>query len=140
MNIFDEIEGLVSSKISIIKTTLSIIKLETRLAGLSIYPLLLNICMLLIVLMTIWSSTMILLGHFALLAFDNTILAISSILLLNVGLLLGLMKYLMFNLQNMSFEKTRAYISSKESDDDKQEKKINYQNSSDGKNTTISTN
>jgi len=140
MKILEEIEGLVSSKICVIKTIISIIKLETRLAGLSIYPLLLNICMLLVVLIAMWGSTMLLLGYLVIFVSDSNLLAIISILLLNSGLFLGLLKYLMFNLKKMSFEKTREYIAKRESQDDKQEKEIDYANCNDGKNITIPTN
>ena len=140
MNILEEINGLVSNKIGVIKSVISIIKLETRLAGLSIYPLLLNVCMLIIVLIAIWFSCMLLLGYFTLSLFDNMITAISSILFLNVVLFVGLLKYLMFNLQKMSFEKTREFISRRENGHYEQEKKNNCKNSNDGKKTTTSRN
>ena len=126
MNVFEHLEGFVSGKLSIIKTVVSLIQLETRLAGLSVYPLLLNLCMLFIVLMAVWLSTMLLLGYLFLFLFDNTFAAILFILFLNVVLLVLLLKYLMFNLKKMSFEKTRAYFSNKESSEhDKLEKTIN---------------
>lgn len=111
MKILDHIEGLASSYMGVTKTVLSIIKLETRLAGLTIYPLILNICMLLIVLMTVWVSIMALIGYFMALAFGSTLIAISSILSINIVLLVILLFYLKYNLKNMSFEKTRAYFS-----------------------------
>ena len=140
MKILEEIDGLVSNKIGVIKTIISIFKLETRLAGLSVYPLLLNVCMLLIVLIAIWFSCMLLLGYFTLSIVDNIIIAISSVLFLNVLLFVGLLKYLTFNLQKMSFEKTREFISRRENGHHEQEKKNSCKNSNDGQNTTISRN
>ena len=140
MKIVEEIEGFFSSKLGVIKAVITIIKLETRLAGLSVFPLLLTMCMLFVVLIATWLSSLLLLGYFAKLMFDNIILAIVAVLLLNVGLFLGLLKYLAFNLKKMSFEKTRAYISNKESNEhDKQEKTINRSNSNDGKDITLPT-
>lgn len=138
MKIIEEIEGLVSSKLAVMKTMMSIIKLETRLAGLSIFPLLLNVCMLLIVLMTLWASTMTLLGYFLIVTFDNPMLAIGSIVLLNLAIILGLSKYLAFNLKQMSFEKTREYILNKENEHGKET--INRSDCNEGKNITISPN
>lgn len=111
MKLFEHIEGLASGYVGITKTVLSIIKLETRLAGLTVYPLILNICMLLIVLMTVWISVMGLIGYFVALAFGNALIVISSILAINIVLLIILLFYLKYNLKNMSFEKTRAYFS-----------------------------
>lgn len=138
MKLLEEIDGLVSSKIEVIKTLISIIKLETRLAGLSVYPLLLNVCLLMIVSMTLWFSCMLLLGYVALFILNNIIIAISSILFLNALLFVGLLHYMKFNLQKMSFEKTREHISTRENEHHGQEKKNNCKLSSDGKNTTMS--
>jgi hypothetical protein len=138
MKIIEEIDALVSSKISQIKTMLTIVKLEVRLAGLSVYPLLLNICMLAVVLMSVWFSCMLLLGHCFMLLFDNMLIAISSIIFLNGALSVGLFKYLKFNLQKMSFEKTRGFISNKENEDHERKKKNNFTNSQDGNNTALS--
>lgn len=141
IKIFEEIEGLVSSKISSLKTILSIFKMEASLAGLSVYPLLLNLCMLFVVLLTLWFSIMLLIGYFAVLFFGGMLWGMLTILVLNLGLFMGLVKYLTFNLKNMSFAKTRTYLSTKESSkDDKLKKEINSQNCNSGTNITIPTN
>ena len=141
MKFFEQIEGLVSNKLATLKTMHSIFKLEARLAGLSVYPLLLNLCMLFVVLITLWLSVMLLIGYFILLCFGSLLLAFIFISVLNLGLLFGLLKYLSFNLRNMSFEKTRTYLSSKESsEDDKLKKTINRKNCNTGKNIAIPTN
>ena len=113
MKIFEQVEGLASNYCSIIKTVVSIVTLETRLAGLSVYPLLLNICMLLIILMTVWASGMLILGYYLNLAFKSPIIALAFVLFTNLGLFFLLLNYLKFNLKSMSFEKTRDYFSNK---------------------------
>lgn len=110
MQILEDIEGLVSNRIEVFKTILTIVKLETRLAGLSIYPLIFNIAMILVVLMTVWSSVMILMGHSLMYWYSSFMLGVLGVLSLNLLIAWGLFKYLTFNLKNMSFEKTRAYF------------------------------
>jgi hypothetical protein len=127
MRILEELAGLLAEKLDTMKSIVAIVQLETRLARLSVYPLILNICMLLIISMGMWLSTMTLLGYFALLAFNNMIGAILSIMMLNVVFFLGLLKYLSFNLKNMSFTKTRAYLLD-ERDNDEPKKTIAHRN------------
>ncbi len=141
MKIFEQIEGLASDCLGIVKTVISIAKLETRLAGLSVYPLLLNIGMLLIVLMTIWMSAMLGLGYFFTLTFGSAVMALIFVLLINVGFFILLLSYLKFNLKNMSFEKTREYFSKKrENENDKLKKTSHCSNCNDGKKIKISPN
>jgi hypothetical protein len=140
IKIIEEIEGFVSSKISIIKTAYSIFKLEAKLAGLSVFPLLMNLCMLFVALITVWISFMVLLGYFAALFFGTILFALGFILCLNLVLLCILLKYLTINLKNMSFEKTRAWFASNESTDNELfKKRLNHANSVSGTNTTVPT-
>lgn len=111
MRFFDELEGLVTSKIAVIQACLSMIKLETRLAGLSVYPLLLNLCMLLICLMSLWLSGMGILGYVLMQVFNNALIAMGSVFLFNVLLLGTLSLCLSSNFKKMSFSKTRAFLS-----------------------------
>lgn len=111
MEALKQLESLIYEKISVFKTVLTLIRLEAKLAGLSVFPLLLNVCMLFIVLLTVWFSGMFFLGYCISLVSNRLFLAIFSVLLLNIGLLIGLLKYLSFNLKNMSFQKTREYFS-----------------------------
>lgn len=140
MKVLEEIEGLVSSKLNVIKSTFAMFKLEAKLAGLSVFPLILNICILFVVLLTLWLSVMISAGYLVLLLCNNFLLSISAVLLLNIGLLVGTLKYLSFNLKNMSFVKTREYFSKPESPDyDKLEKTSDGSNSAIGPNTSVPT-
>jgi hypothetical protein len=140
MEALKQVEHLVSTKLSVIKAVLSLMQLEARLAGLSVFPLLLNLCMLLIVLMTFWLSICILIGYEFLLAFNSFPLALFLVFTLNLGVLWGLAKYLTFNIKNMSFEKTRSYIFQNKDMDDECEKTINRANCSDGQDDTPTTN
>lgn len=137
---FEQIEGLINSKISVFKTLFSIFKLEARLAGLSVYPLLLNVCMLFIVLFTLWLSTMLVIGYFAMLFLHTLLQAVFFVILLNLILFFILIKFLTYNLANMSFEKTRACLSPKESSQDEQLKtSIAQRDSNTGTSITSST-
>jgi hypothetical protein len=119
MNFLDHLEGFITGNLKVIKTFLSLIKLEARLAGLSIFPLLLNLCMLLIIFMSVWIAAMVLLGYCIFIWGESPLGAMASVLGINIALLLSLMKYLSFNLRKMSFEKTRQCFS--------QNKRINYE-------------
>lgn len=125
MNLFEQIEGLVSNKLATMKTILSIFKLEARLAGLSIFPLILNVCLLFIIIITLWLSTMVIIGYVALLFLGTFLPSIFLILILNLVLFIALLRYLSFNLKSMSFEKTRAFLSpAEDSQDDKPKKEV----------------
>ncbi len=132
MEVFKQLEALIAAKISVIRTALCIFRLEARLAGLSVFPLLLNICMLLVICITVWLTAMFLLGYFVALSSKSLILALFLILLLNIGLLLGLTKYLSYNLNNMSFQKTREYFSQQSTEHEKLKKTDHCTNCSDG--------
>ena len=114
MKLFENIEGFASDCLSLIKTIVSIFKLEAKLARLSVFPLLLNFCMLFIIAITIWLSSLFILGYYVALAFNSIIIALAIILLINLLILISLIQYLKFNLRNLSFVKTRAYFSKKE--------------------------
>ncbi|QMT59795.1 hypothetical protein [Legionella sp. PC997] len=110
MEFLKQLKELINAKISVYKTAYSLLSLEAQLARLSIVPLLLTIFMLFIVLITVWLSITILIGYSFFLIFNRPILAFFLIIFLNIGLILGLIRYLSFNIKNMSFEKTRAYF------------------------------
>ncbi|MDP3706297.1 MAG: hypothetical protein Q8R24_10415 [Legionellaceae bacterium] len=112
MGVLGELEGLIVSKCGSIKTLMSMTKLEVRLARLSIFPLVINVCMLLVVLMVIWMTAMAALGYGIFLACHSIMAAFGSVLLFNL-LMFGLLRrYLLFNIRKMSFEQTRKYFGS----------------------------
>jgi len=107
MELFQHIEGFIDNKIKIAKSFLLLIKLEAKLAGLSIIPLLLSLCMLFVALLTLWLTAMVLLGVAVLFFHGNSFTALFLILILNAILLFFLIKCISRNLKRMSFEKTR---------------------------------
>lgn len=111
MRFIDELEGWVSSETGVIKTFLSMIKLEAKLAGMSVFPLLMNLCMVFVSLTCVGGSAMGLLTYLLMQAFHSLLLALVLVFLINCVLLGFLCSYLRFNLKKMSFEKTRAYVS-----------------------------
>jgi hypothetical protein len=117
MKIFEEVETYISGQFNSIKMLLTLIKLEAKLAGLTIVPLLINICMLFVILITFWLSAMMLLGYFILMTSNNFWIAIGVIITLNLLILGALLKYLTFNLKAMSFQKTRLYFTKPESNE-----------------------
>lgn len=140
MRILKELDGLVSSKINVLKTLVTIFKLETQLAGLAVYPLLLNVGMLLSVFMSTWFSINILLGYITYWALENLALAIIVVILINLGMLYGLLKFLRLNLKKMSFEQTRKYFSAKEGDDDSHRERIDSKACADEREIALSPN
>ena len=140
MEALKQVEHLVSTKLAVIKAVLSLVQLEARLAGLSVFPLLLNLCMLLIVLMTFWLSVCVLIGYEILVVSNNFPLSVFLVFTLNLGLLWGLAKYLAFNIKNMSFAKTRSHIFQNKDRDDECEKTINRADSGDGQANPPTTN
>ncbi|CAM3064772.1 Uncharacterised protein [Legionella steigerwaltii] len=137
MEALKQLEALVAAKISVFKAVWYLIRLEARLAGLSVFPLLLNVCMLFVVLITVWLTAMFLIGYFAFWASHRFLLSISLVLLLNVGCLLGLLKYLSYNLKSMSFPKTREYFSQKSVEHEQLEKTDTGTNCAGGQDVAI---
>lgn len=114
MNIIQALESLVSGKLNIIRTLMVMMKLEARLAGQSILPLLLNVCMILGILITFWILTLSLIGYFLMMYVHNLLHVLLMIWGFNVIVLIVLYKSMQFNLNNMSFERTRRFFSKKE--------------------------
>lgn len=132
MEALKQLEDLVFAKITVIKTMLTVIGLEARLAGLSVFPLLLTVCFLFIVLMTFWLSTTLLIGYGILFASNNFLLTLVLVFLMNLVVLIGLGKYLAFTIKNMSFEKTRSYFLQNKDIENDHEKRINRKNNDAG--------
>ena len=123
MKLFGEIEGYVSGQFNLIKNLLSLVKLQAKLAGLTIVPLIVNLFMIFIIIITLWLSLMSLLGYVIIVTLNNYWLAIGCIVLINLLMLSALIKYLTLNLKAMSFEKTRNYLNHRENNEYEQLKK-----------------
>lgn len=110
MKVIDELIGLVSSRFHVLKTLFTMIKLEARLAGLSIFPLLINLCLIFIILASVWLTGMVLAGLSVYQFYQNAWIAILFVFVFNLAMLALLFKYLQFNLRKMAFEKTRQFL------------------------------
>lgn len=111
MKFLEHVDGFINGNLRLGKTILSLVKLEAQLAGLSIYPLLLNVCFLFIIGLATWCSLMALIGYFIFFFVDNGFLSIAAVLLINLIFLIIFLKNLQTHLKNMSFENTRAFFS-----------------------------
>lgn len=131
MKILEDLDAYISSQFRSMGTLFSLIKLEARLAGLSVFPLVINLCMLFVILLSFWFSLMSLMVYFIYTQVHSFWLALGSISLLNLLILLGLLKYLAFNIKSMSFARTRHYLKGQENTEhDKLEKATNCSNTS----------
>ncbi|MGQ3892116.1 hypothetical protein [Legionella sp. CNM-4043-24] len=110
MSVLDDLDGYVTGRLAVLKTIIALVRLESRLAGLSIFPLLLTICLLLVVMMSLWASSMLLLGYSIMQFSHSLLLSVLCVTVFNLLTVLALAKYLLFNLQQMSFEKTRQLL------------------------------
>lgn len=111
MKLKEQLEGLLVDGFSIVKTLLAILTLEIKLARLSVYPLLLNLVLLLVILLSLWFLVMVTVGYLLMGYLESLGLALLSVISLQLILLFCLLQYLKYNLKNIGFEKTRAYFS-----------------------------
>lgn len=128
MKFLEDLEGFVSGKVDILKNFLILLKLETKLAGLSIFPLLVTVCLLFAVLISWWLSFLMMLGYGTLILTGSPWGMILTLIVMNSACIFFIFKYLLFNLKNMSFEKTRAFFATSEHDYVQSETKIDCKN------------
>lgn len=111
MNLFEHIEGFFNSKVEIAKGFWILFKLESKLASLSIIPLLICSVMLIAISMSFWFSVLILIGYLiTYFTGGYVILSIISVLILNLIFFLLAVKYISMYLYRMSFARTRAAL------------------------------
>ncbi len=108
----EHIEGYFSSKKAIASDFFTLIKLEAKLAGLSLYPLVVNGFILLTLLMSFWFMVLTASGYLLTLWVGNFLMALSILLAANFILVLGIMQRIHSCFKQLSFEKTRACLSS----------------------------
>ncbi|HBI22306.1 MAG TPA: hypothetical protein DDY37_06980 [Legionella sp.] len=110
MSLIDEAVDLVSSQVHWMKTCLSITRLEATLAGLSVYPLLVLVCLFMVCFMGFWCTSLLFLGLVLMQALGNLMVVLGLICVTNALLLCLILRYLHLYLKRMRFEKTRAYL------------------------------
>lgn len=123
MKLLTDLESLVSDRLNLFKTLFSLILLEARLARLSIFPLIINLVLLIIITLSTWLLLITFICYVLSFIFPM-VYAIALVLLLQAAALYGLLNYLKLNLRNVSFEKTRKYFS-KDTEHVKLQKTIN---------------
>lgn len=139
MKFIEHVEGLISSKAAIVKSFWTLLKLETRLASRSMLPLLANFGLSLALIITIWFNIIFLAGYLLFLWTGSTLIALSSILVVNCSVLFYSLWRIKVYGKRLSFEKTRACLSTHETDekrDNYEHKKITGIHSPDRKKTT----
>ena len=109
--VIEETISLVSSQFQLIKTCLSITRLEAKLAGLSVYPLLILVCLLMVCFMGLWCSIFCFLGYVLLEVLGHLMLVMGLLCLIHAVFVGIILRCLHVYLKRMSFEKTRAYLS-----------------------------
>jgi hypothetical protein len=109
MKFINHLEGLLVSKYTIAKALLTLFKLEAKLAGLNIAPLLISIGAITALCFSGWLLLVMLIAYPIMLLL-NPFVALFIIFALNVLALGFAVKSLMLCVKQMSFEKTRALL------------------------------
>ena len=113
MSILTLFTDLVSKQMQSMRLCLKLARMEAQLARMTIFPLILNLCMIVLCVISLWCSMMGIVGYGLLLTLHNLMLAMGCVCLFNVLLFCLAMKWLSININRMSFEKTRQYLTSK---------------------------
>lgn len=114
MTALTDIAAFIKHQTEALRLVVRLISLEAKLAGLTVFPLLMCFCFLCISCLTLWLSTMGLVGYVVHEITHQTWLAFLFLMLINGGLMLMCLSKLSQYKSDMSFEKTRAYFSAKQ--------------------------
>ena len=101
MKLLEDLEGYFSAQLNSFKMLFTLIKLEAKLAGIAVVPLIITLFMLFVILITSWASLTVLVGYFIFIQFHSFGLAIGSTMLLNLLVLCILLKYFIQNLKQV---------------------------------------
>ncbi|MBA3536124.1 MAG: hypothetical protein H0T84_05875 [Tatlockia sp.] len=107
MNFIKHLESFVSSKLEITKDIFKLSLLEAKLAAMNITPLLLNLTLLSVFLLTLWLTLMVFLGELVLMFTKEPLIAIGTVLIIHLILIVFLARDVKTRLQQMSFSRTR---------------------------------
>lgn len=107
-----ELSGFFSSKWDALKTLTTLIRLEAKLAALSVMPLVVCLLLLMIVATTTWLVSLLLIGYGLWWWLHNMVITLLSLLLVNLLIGLGLFKKIIAYLKQISFTHTRSCLSS----------------------------
>jgi hypothetical protein len=112
MSLFDDASSFFSHQLHALKACVTLVKLETKLAILSIYPFFVTSIIAIILAMATWLIGVALGGYVLIDTYGHPVLVLSGLLLVHL-ILLGLsLKHALSNLKQMSFEQTRMLLTS----------------------------
>jgi|GEM_PF-2280044 len=126
MKFIEHLDGLISSKINSVKGLWTLFKLEAKLAGLTVLPVLISVALLSALAITMWLTTMVFLGCLLHIYGTSLLASIGFVLVLNCCLLLLVGNFLKRGINKMSFSKTRSCLraSNNQGDNDESREQI----------------
>ncbi len=109
----EELQRLILNKWGVFTSLCSLINLEAKLARLSLLPLMITLLILIGALVSLWLLLTTLLTYCFWLVFQSVGFALFLTIIIHILILVILIKFLIFNLANISFVKTRAYFTTR---------------------------
>lgn len=110
MKFIENLDGLLSAKLNLVKDLFSLVRLEANLAGLSLYPLLINLVLCLVFTLSTWLTLSLLIGYLIVFWGGNLLIAILAVLFLNGCVVAFTLRGIAKAIYQMSFAKTRACL------------------------------
>ncbi len=114
MNALTDLIGFIKHQTESFRLMLHLVSLEAKLAGLTVFPLLMCFGFLCMFCLTLWLSVMGLMGYLVNVLTQHTWLAFLFVIIINSGLIFICLIKLSQYKSDMSFEKTRAYFTAKQ--------------------------
>jgi hypothetical protein len=130
MKFLSHLEGFIFNRIRIIRDIFTLFKLEAELASLNLYPLLVNLLILLVFLFSSWSLIVVSLAYLILQLTEQIWTTIGILSLLHAILLIVAGKLLSKRVQQISFKNTRALLARDSYELKEKSTKISQQNGS----------
>lgn len=107
INFIKHVESFVLRKLDITKDIFKLSILEAKLAVINIGPFFLNLGLLAVVLLTLWLGLMVFIAELVFIISKQPLIAIGTVLIINVILMIFLARDLKTRLIQMSFSRTR---------------------------------
>lgn len=107
INFIKHIESYVSKKLDITKDIFRLSMLEAKLAAMNLTPLLINVSAVIVILLTLWLTLMVFIGELVYIFTQLPLIAIGTVLILNLILIIFLARDIKSRLQEMTFSRTR---------------------------------
>lgn len=115
MKLTGHFAGLISSRFAVVRDLFSLIMLEARLAGASLMPLLILLCIFFVLFMSFWLILIGLISYIFWILLGDILLVINIIFLLNLLLLFVILKSIKIRANRISFAKTREVLTNSNS-------------------------